>query len=216
MADTQSERPGAMAAIVGLDIERIRDLCAEAAALGTVAPANLNTPGADRLFRRGGRRSTADRTGRAGRRPAGDAAERRRRLPQGADAAGQARDGGGDGGGRLARPETPLVANATGEVTRTAAAVRYARIAQIASPVLWVECVRTLRREGCDTFLELGSGRTLSGLIRQIDRDAETFAADSPKRLTSSRSAPGGRHSVATKVRRRPAGRRRRHRIRTR
>jgi [acyl-carrier-protein] S-malonyltransferase len=61
--------------------------------------------------------------------------------------------------------------------------VRDALIAQIASPVLWIDCIRTLRHEGCDTFLELGSGRTLSGLIRKIDPDAATFAADSPDQL---------------------------------
>jgi [acyl-carrier-protein] S-malonyltransferase len=80
-------------------------------------------------------------------------------------------------------PATPLVGNATGKLRTTADEVREALIAQIASPVLWVDTVRTLRAEGCDVFLELGAGRTLSGLIRQIDRDAETFAADSPKKL---------------------------------
>jgi [acyl-carrier-protein] S-malonyltransferase len=80
-------------------------------------------------------------------------------------------------------PDTPLVGNATAQVKTTGDEVREALIAQIASPVLWIDCVRTLRREGCDTFLELGSGRTLSGLIRQIDGDAETFSADSPKKL---------------------------------
>ena len=80
-------------------------------------------------------------------------------------------------------PTPPLVANATGQVVATGSAVRDALIAQIASPVLWIDCIRTLRQEGCDAFLELGSGRTLSGLIRQIDRDAATFAADSPDQL---------------------------------
>jgi [acyl-carrier-protein] S-malonyltransferase len=61
--------------------------------------------------------------------------------------------------------------------------VHDALVAQIASPVLWVECVRTLTGNGCDSFLELGSGRTLSGLVRQIDPEVETFSADSPKKL---------------------------------
>jgi [acyl-carrier-protein] S-malonyltransferase len=51
------------------------------------------------------------------------------------------------------------------------------------SPVLWVACVETLVENGCDTFLELGSGRVLTGLVRQINSDVETFAADSPKKL---------------------------------
>ena len=49
--------------------------------------------------------------------------------------------------------------------------------------MLWVDVVKTLGENGCDTFLELGSGRVLTGLVRQIDSDADTFAADSPKKL---------------------------------
>jgi [acyl-carrier-protein] S-malonyltransferase len=67
---------------------------------------------------------------------------------------------------------------------RTGENVREALLAQIASPVLWVECVRTLAAEGVTTFLELGPGRVLAGLARQIAPEVETFSADSPGRLT--------------------------------
>jgi [acyl-carrier-protein] S-malonyltransferase len=80
-------------------------------------------------------------------------------------------------------PDVPLVANASGEVQRAGDAVREALIAQIASPVRWVDCVQTLVREGCTTFLELGPGRVLSGLVRQIDPTVETHAADSEEKL---------------------------------
>jgi [acyl-carrier-protein] S-malonyltransferase len=50
--------------------------------------------------------------------------------------------------------------------------------------VLWVDCVRTLAAEGVKTVLELGPGRVLAGLARQIEPDVETFSADSPERLT--------------------------------
>ena len=80
-------------------------------------------------------------------------------------------------------PDTPLASNASGDLVTTGDGVRRALIDQIASPVLWVDCLHTLVEQGCDAFLELGSGRTLSGLVRQIDADVETFAADSPKKL---------------------------------
>jgi [acyl-carrier-protein] S-malonyltransferase len=184
MADIQSERPGAMAAIIGLGAERVDELCAQASAeAGLVAAANLNTPsqivcsgeedGVIKLI------ELAEQAG----------AERAIRLKVGAAfhsalmepvqrQMAEAMDGV-----QWRDPETPLVGNASGTLKTTADEVREALIAQIASPVLWVDCVRTLRREGCDTFLELGSGRTLGGLIRQIDGDAETFSADSPKKL---------------------------------
>jgi [acyl-carrier-protein] S-malonyltransferase len=80
-------------------------------------------------------------------------------------------------------PSPPLVSNASGQVVRSADDVRAALVAQIASPVLWVQCVRTLIDAGVTSFLELGPGRVLSGLVRQVEPEAETFAADSPKKL---------------------------------
>jgi [acyl-carrier-protein] S-malonyltransferase len=80
-------------------------------------------------------------------------------------------------------PQTPLVGNASGKLLRTSEEIRAALIEQIASPVLWVQCVQTLVDAGCSTFFELGSGRVLSGLVRQIDPAVQTFSADSPAKL---------------------------------
>ena len=73
--------------------------------------------------------------------------------------------------------------NASGELVTTADAVREALLAQISSPVRWVDCVETLAASGVDTSLELGPGRMLIGLVRQIREGTETAAADSPKKL---------------------------------
>jgi len=80
-------------------------------------------------------------------------------------------------------PAVPLVSNASGSTVETADGVREALVAQIASPVRWVDCVRTLVDRGCSTFLELGPGRVLSGLVRQIAADADSASADSPRAL---------------------------------
>ena len=189
MAEIQSERPGAMAAIMGLSAGQVRDLCVEVSAAGLVAPANLNTPSqivcsgeVDAVL------ALIDAAERAG-------ADRAVRLQVGAAFHSELmRPVQRQMSEALATadwhdPRIPLVANADGEVKRTAEAISDALVAQIASPVLWIDCVHTLRKQGCDTFLELGSGRTLSGLIRQIDREApsgspaQTFAADSPAKL---------------------------------
>jgi [acyl-carrier-protein] S-malonyltransferase len=183
MADIQSERPGAMAAIIGLPAERVAELCAEAAAVGSVAPANLNTP--SQIVCSGEEQAVlklielADGAGadKAIRLNVGAAFHSELMEPvqkQMAEAMAEV---------SFSDPETPMVGNASGKLRTTADQVREALIAQIASAVLWVDCTRTLTGEGCDTFLELGSGRTLTGLVRQIDPDVETFAADSPKKL---------------------------------
>jgi [acyl-carrier-protein] S-malonyltransferase len=185
MADIQSERPGAMAAIIGLSPARVEELCEQVSSAGIVSPANLNTP--SQIACSGEERAVqalielAEQAGaqRAIRLNVGAAFHSslmepvQRRMAELIDEV------------ELHDPDPPLVANASGQVVRSAEATRDALIAQIASPVRWIECVRTLRSEGCEIFLELGAGRTLSGLIRQIDRASETFAADSPAKLDS-------------------------------
>jgi [acyl-carrier-protein] S-malonyltransferase len=81
-------------------------------------------------------------------------------------------------------PEVPLISNASGKAVSDAAGVREALIAQIASPVRWVDCVQTLVAADATDFLEVGPGRVLSGLVRQIaGADARAVPADSPAKL---------------------------------
>jgi [acyl-carrier-protein] S-malonyltransferase len=185
MAETQSERPGAMAAIIGLSADRLRELCQTASQAGMVTLANLNTPtqivvsgedaGVEKLMELA--------------REAG--AEKVVRLQVGAGFHTELMQ---PVQARLAQfmetvtwneAQAPLAANASGELVTRTDDVRRALIAQIASPVQWVACVQTLVQAGCTTFLELGSGRVLTGLVRQINPDVETFAADSPQKVST-------------------------------
>jgi [acyl-carrier-protein] S-malonyltransferase len=183
MADIQSQHPGAMAAVIGLPIEQLQELCDEASAVGLVAPANLNTP--TQIVVSGEEAAVLDLIERA--QAAG--AKRALRLQVGAafhsalmkPVQTQLADAMQDC--TWSEPHTPLVGNASGKLLRTSEEIRAALIEQIASPVLWVQCVQTLVGAGCSTFFELGSGRVLSGLVRQIDADVQTFAADSPAKL---------------------------------
>lgn len=183
MAAIQSERPGTMAAIIGLERERVEQLCAEASRSGPVAPANLNTPA--QIVCSGEQAAVvklielAEEAGadKAIRLKVGAAFHSELMEPvqrQMAEAMDEV---------AFADPEIPMVGNASGELRTTGDDVRRALVAQIASAVLWVDCVQTLVASGCDTFLELGPGRVLSGLVRQIDPEVEAFAADSAKKL---------------------------------
>jgi [acyl-carrier-protein] S-malonyltransferase len=183
MAGIQSESPGAMAAIIGLPAEQVEQLCREASEAGAVGPANLNSPtqivcsgeeaGVVRLL------ELAEQAGakRAMRLQVGAAFHSHLMKPvQAALAETMESLAWSD-------PETPLVSNASGRAVSTAADVREALVAQIASPVLWVRCVETMVGGGCDTFLELGPGRVLSGLVRQINSEVESTAAVAPEAL---------------------------------
>jgi [acyl-carrier-protein] S-malonyltransferase len=183
MAEAQSERPGAMAAIIGLPRERVEKLCSDASAEGTVALANLNTPsqivcsGEEAAILKLLELAEGARADKAIRLQVGAAFHSELMAPV------QERMATAMDGVSFTDPTTPMVGNASGELKTTGDEVREALIAQIASAVLWVDCVHTLVDNGCDTFLELGSGRVLTGLVRQIDSEASTFAADSPKKL---------------------------------
>jgi [acyl-carrier-protein] S-malonyltransferase len=185
MATCGSERPGGMAAIVGLPAEDVRALCQTASEVGIVAPANFNSPrqtvvsgeeaGVQRLLElaeeAGASKAVLLKVSAAFHSELMEPVQREM-------AAAMAKLTWTD-------PSVPLVANASGTVIRTGEEVCQALVAQIASPVLWVQCVQTLVGEGCTRALELGPGRVLGGLIRQIDSDVEVFAADSPEKLSA-------------------------------
>ncbi len=183
MASIQNERPGGMAAIIGLGQDAVERLCGEAASLGVVAPANLNTP--EQIVVSGEERAVE----RVVELAPGAGAKRAVRLQVGAAFHSQMMKPVQE---KLAvameaiswsDPAVPMASNASGDLASNAEQVRQALIDQIASPVLWVQCVKTMIAYGCRTFLELGPGRVLGGLVRQIDPTVEVFAADSPVKL---------------------------------
>jgi [acyl-carrier-protein] S-malonyltransferase len=185
MAEAQSERPGAMAAVIGLPSEQLAELCEQAskAASGSVALANLNSPtqivvsGEEAAVERVMQLAQEGGATKVVRLQVGAAFHSELMKPV------QARMAEAMQGVAWSKPEVPLVSNASGTVVETADEVHHALVAQIASPVRWVECVQTLVERGCTTFLELGPGRVLSGLVRQIAPDVECTPVDSPRAL---------------------------------
>jgi [acyl-carrier-protein] S-malonyltransferase len=75
-------------------------------------------------------------------------------------------------------PRTPLVNNVDASVVRSGAAARDGLRRQVSSPVRWEESMRLLRREGVEVFVEVGPGKVLSGLLRQIDREAQSYRVE--------------------------------------
>jgi [acyl-carrier-protein] S-malonyltransferase len=183
MAQTQAETPGGMAAIIGLSAEALTDLCQTASASGLVTLANLNTPsqivvsgetaGVEALMElartNGAEKVVRLQVGAAFHSPLMHSVQSR--LGQMMDQM------------TWKDPAIPLVSNASAGVVTTGDQVRAALVAQIASPVQWVGCVKTLRASGVDSCLELGSGRVLTGLVRQIDQEIDGAAADTPAKI---------------------------------
>jgi [acyl-carrier-protein] S-malonyltransferase len=183
MAEIQDESPGAMAAVIGLDPDQLRELCAQASAHGIVTLANINSPtqivisGESAAVDNAATLAEEAGASRVVKLQVGAAFHSSLMEPVQAKMAEAMADV------EWRDPRVPLVSNATGSVARTGDDVRTALLTQIASPVLWVDCVQTLVAEGVTTFLEVGPGRVLAGLVRQIAPDVQTFSADSPARL---------------------------------
>jgi [acyl-carrier-protein] S-malonyltransferase len=194
MNEAQTERPGTMAAIIGLPIEQVEELCRTASEAGVVAPANLNTPaqivvsGEVAGVERAMELANAAGAAKVVRLQVGAAFHSELMKPA------QAKMAEAMGDVEWSDPQVPMASNASGGLVTTADEVREALIAQIASPVRWVECVRTLDGERVSAYLEVGPGRVLSGLVKQIvGEEADVTAADSAAKLenfAAARTAP--------------------------
>ena len=79
----------------------------------------------------------------------------------------------------LADPLIPLIGNVTALPLFSAAEIRADLQAQLTSPVRWTESVREMIARGVSTFVELGSGSVLTGLVRRIDPQVVSFALGS-------------------------------------
>ena len=76
-------------------------------------------------------------------------------------------------------PDFPVVSNVDGSLQRDPAVIKQSLVKQISSPVMWTDCVATLRRVGCEVFIESGPGNVLSGLSKRIDKSVSIKSIES-------------------------------------
>jgi len=176
---------GAMAAVLGLSAEQVEQACAEAAEGAIVSAANLN--GAGQVVIAGAR----DAVARAGERAKALGARRVVPLPVSAPfhcalmKPAEERLAPELRAMAVSDPRVPVVANVDAEPKRTARAAIEALIAQIASPVRWEAVVRRLASEGVTTYVEVGPGSVLSGLVKKIHREATVVSFGGPDDLSA-------------------------------
>lgn len=85
----------------------------------------------------------------------------------------------------------PLVTNVDAKSVKDGAAARDALVRQVSQPVRWLESVEFLISEGVQSFIEIGPGKVLSGLVRQIDRDLRCVNIEDEASLRATREALG-------------------------
>jgi [acyl-carrier-protein] S-malonyltransferase len=174
---------GAMAAILGLDADGVARACAESADGQVVTPANLNAPGqvviaghaaavmraSERARALGAKRAIPLAVSAPFHCPLMKPAEERL-APE--LRALQSND-----------PAFPIVANVDAQPKRTAADSIEALVRQVSSPVRWEDVVKRLVAEGARTFVELGPGNVLAGLIKKIDRTVTVVSVEDAEGL---------------------------------
>jgi [acyl-carrier-protein] S-malonyltransferase len=176
---------GAMAAILGLDADLVRQACEEAAQGEVVSPANIN--GAGQVVIAGAK----DAVRRAGERALALGARRAIALPVSAPFHCALMEPAQE---RLAPelravpaqdPRVPVVANVDAEPKRDAGSAIEALVRQVSAPVRWEGVVRRLASEGVTTYVEVGPGTVLSGLVRKIHKEATVVSFGAPEDFTS-------------------------------
>jgi [acyl-carrier-protein] S-malonyltransferase len=172
MQEAVPEGQGAMAAVLGLDADAVRGVC-EAAAKETnevVSPANLNSP--QQIVISGSAAGVARASALATEKGAMKVVPLQVSAPFHCALMQPARD-------RLAEvlknievqdPRFPIVSNVTADVTKRGGRERELLVEQVTAPVRWVESMRRMIDEGASFFVEVGPGKVLTGLLRQIDR----------------------------------------------
>ena len=176
MQEAVPEGVGAMAAILGLADDAVREVCAQAAQGEVLEAVNFNSPGQVVVA---GHRTAVER-GMALARERG--AKRALALPVSVPShSSLMRPAAAKLADRLAQvgvqaPRIPVWHNADVAAYSEPQRIREALARQLHSPVRWVETIRALKAQGAGRFLECGPGKVLAGLNKRIDDSLATFA----------------------------------------
>ena len=172
---------GTMAAVIGLDIDTIEDICSKV--VGVCEIANINTP--NQIVISGEKEAIAtaiERLNNAGAKKVVElsvsgpfhsslmepAVNRLKSVIEKVE---------------IKDASIPIVANATAKKVVDSSIIEENLIAQLTSSVRWVESINLMINEGVETFVEIGSGRVLKGLLRRIDRSADCYSTRNIKDL---------------------------------
>lgn len=176
---------GGMAAIIGSDLATVEASCQEAAGGQICAPANINSP---KQVVIAGNSEAVDRACEILKeKGAKRAIKLNVSAPFHCALMMPAQE-------RLARvleklefkdPNFPIVENVTAALNISAPGIRQALTEQVSSPVKWLQSVETMIGEGVDTFVEVGPGKVLSGLVRQIDRSVTCYNVEDSEGLSN-------------------------------
>jgi [acyl-carrier-protein] S-malonyltransferase len=170
MHEAGQKSPGGMAAIIGLEEAKLAEVCRQT----DTVMANINSPGQIVISGPAGNVSRAMEMA--------TAAGASRVIPLQVSGAfhSPAMKAAVDGlveyidAASLKNPTIPIIANMTAEAMTTVEAVKTELVNQLTNPVQWQRGIEYMVAQGVDTFIEIGPGRVLTGLIKRINKDVST------------------------------------------
>ena len=182
---------GLMAAILGMERQDVEKTCLEAAKNGIVAPANYNSPG--QIVVAGEKTAVEKFMELAKERGAKKVIPLSVSVPSHCPLMKSA-------GERLAQEldkitindlRIPIINNADAKFLRTAAELKPSLIKQLSFPLYWEDSIKNMVADGYDTFIEIGPGKVLSGLVKRIAKDAKVLNVEDQKSMAETLSAVG-------------------------
>jgi [acyl-carrier-protein] S-malonyltransferase len=183
MQEAVPEGTGLMAAILGMERQDVEKTCHEAAKNGIVGPANYNSPG--QIVIAGEKKAVEKTMELAKSAGAKKVVPLTVSVPSHCAMMKQA-------GERLAKElenvqisdlRMPIVNNADAKFLRTASELRPSLVRQISSPLYWEDSIKNMVADGYDTFIEIGPGKVLSGLVKRIAKDATVLNVEDTKSM---------------------------------
>jgi len=183
MAKAGSDRPGTMAAVLGLSADQIDDVLRTVGEPQDLAAANYNAPGqvvlsgtpeavargSEEARRAGAKKIVPLQVSAAFHSPLMEGAARR--LGEGIDRA------------PIGRAAFPVYANVTAGPVTEPDLIRRTLREQLLAPVRWEQTMRAMVEAGIRRFIEVGNGRVLRGLLRSVDKEAQVFGTEDPDAL---------------------------------
>jgi [acyl-carrier-protein] S-malonyltransferase len=191
MAEAVPPGTGLVAALLGMTADVVREVCRDALSVGVVAPANFNSPGQIVIA---GEKAAVERAIELAK-----AMGCKKAIPLPVSVPVHTplmRKAADRLAGDLASIawsdlKMPLINNAEAKALTKASDIQASLVRQLPSSVLWEDSVRTMAAMGVTTFVEVGPGTVLSGLIKRILPDVMTLNVNDPKSLEATRTAFG-------------------------
>ena len=171
---------GGMAAIIGLSAQAVEEICRQASSAGSVKAVNYNSPVQTVIS---GEKAALDKAIELAR---NQGAKRAVSLPVSAPFHSSLMDPvAHEFQPKLERAEikdssVPVIANFTAQPETKAGDIRWNLIKQVNGPVRWSDSVQSMIQQGIDTFVEVGPGKVLTGLMRKTNREVACIPVETP------------------------------------